>query len=208
MEVVNSLFYVVILILSVVIHEVSHGYVAYRYGDMTASMAGRLTMNPIKHIDLFGSILLPGILLLTGAGFVIGWAKPVPYNPDNFKNRKQGTIAVALAGIVANFSIAIVFGLIMRLLTHFGTLTPDLLFILSVIVITNIVLGFFNLIPIPPLDGSRIIAGIGGYKAERIVQQLERYGLVIALLFVFFVWPLLTPIVFHLFELITGMSFM
>jgi Zn-dependent protease len=208
MDAVNSLFYIIILILSVVIHEVAHGYVAYRYGDMTAQMAGRLTMNPIKHIDLFGSIIVPGILLISGAGFVIGWAKPVPYNPDNFRDRKRGTIAVGFAGIIANFTIAIIFGILMRILGGAGMLTEDAMFITSVIVITNIVLGFFNLMPIPPLDGSRIIAGIGGYKVERLVQQMERYGLALALLFIFFIWPLLTPVIFHIFRFITGISFM
>lgn len=208
MDAVNSLFYIIILILSVVIHEVAHGYVAYRYGDMTAEMAGRLTMNPIKHIDMFGSVLIPGLLLISGAGFVIGWAKPVPYNPDNFTNRKYGTIAVGFAGILANFAIAIIFGVLMRVLSGIGALSPDAVFIISTIVITNIVLGFFNLMPIPPLDGSRILAGIGGYKAERLVQNLERYGLVLALIFIFFVWPLLTPVIFHLFRFITGISFM
>lgn len=202
MDAVNSLFYIIILILSVVIHEVAHGYVAYRYGDMTAEMAGRLTMNPIKHIDMFGSVLIPGLLLISGAGFVIGWAKPVPYNPDNFTNRKYGTIAVGFAGILANFAIAIIFGVLMRVLSGIGALSPDAVFIISTIVITNIVLGFFNLMPIPPLDGSRILAGIGGYKAERLVQNLERYGLVLALIFIFFVWPLLTPVIFHLFRFI------
>jgi len=208
MDAVNSLFYIIILILSVVIHEVAHGCVAYRYGDMTAQMAGRLTMNPIKHIDLFGSIIVPGILLISGAGFVIGWAKPVPYNPDNFRDRKRGTIAVGFAGIIANFTIAIIFGILMRILGGAGMLTEDAMFITSVIVITNIVLGFFNLMPIPPLDGSRIIAGIGGYKVERLVQQMERYGLALALLFIFFIWPLLTPVIFHIFRFITGISFM
>lgn len=207
MDAVNSLFYIIILILSVVIHEVAHGYVAYRYGDMTAQMAGRLTMNPIKHIDLFGSIIVPGILLISGAGFVIGWAKPVPYNPDNFTDRKRGTIAVGFAGIIANFAIAIIFGVLMRVLGGAGLLTEDALFITSTIVITNIVLGFFNLMPIPPLDGSRIIAGLGGYKVERLVQQMERFGLALALIFIFFIWPLLTPVIFHLFRIITGISF-
>ncbi len=207
MDAVNSLFYIIILILSVVIHEVAHGYVAYRYGDMTAQMAGRLTMNPIKHIDLFGSIIVPGILLISGAGFVIGWAKPVPYNPDNFTDRKRGTIAVGFAGIIANFSIAIIFGILMRVLGGAGLLTEDALFITSTIVITNIVLGFFNLMPIPPLDGSRIIAGLGGYKVERLVLQMERFGLALALIFIFFIWPLLTPVIFHLFRIITGISF-
>ena len=207
MDAVNSLFYIIILILSVVIDEVAHGYGAYRYGDRTAQMAGRLTVSPVKHIALFGSIIVPGILLISGAGFVIGWAKPVPYNPDNFTDRKRGTIAVGFAGIIANFAIAIIFGVLMRVLGGAGLLTEDALFITSTIVITNIVLGFFNLMPIPPLDGSRIIAGLGGYKVERLVLQMERFGLALALIFIFFIWPLLTPVIFHLFRIITGISF-
>src|SRR3989344_4427420 len=115
MDATNGLFYIVILIMSVVIHEVSHGFMAEYFGDKTARYAGRLTLNPLKHLDLFGSVLLPAILVISNTPFLFGWAKPVPYNPDNLSNRKWGTIAVAAAGVLANFSIAILFGIIIRL---------------------------------------------------------------------------------------------
>ena len=142
-----------------VIHEVSHGFMAEYFGDHTARRAGRLTLNPIKHLDLFGSILLPALLVLTRAGFLFGWAKPVPYNPDNLSNPKWGTIAVAAAGVSANFFIAIVFGSVLRFGPDlFGlTLSPNFYFITSAIVVVNLALGIFNLVPIPPLDGSKIL---------------------------------------------------
>jgi len=109
--------------MSVVIHEVSHGFMAERFGDKTARFAGRLTLNPLKHLDMFGSILLPALLVLTHSPFLFGWAKPVPYNPDNLSNRKWGTIAVAAAGVLANFFIAIFFGLVIRFSSSFSL--PD-----------------------------------------------------------------------------------
>jgi Zn-dependent protease len=133
MDATNAIFYIAILIMSVVIHEVSHGFMAEYFGDKTARFAGRLTLNPIKHLDMFGSILLPALLVLSQSPFLIGWAKPVPYNPDNLSNRKWGTIAVASAGVLANFSLAIFFGLILRL--SLGWNMPDgFPFIISLIV--------------------------------------------------------------------------
>ena len=120
MDTINTIFYIVILILSVIIHEVSHGFMAEKFGDKTARFAGRLTMNPLKHLDLFGSVILPLMLIITKAGFLIGWAKPVPYNPNNLTNRKWGTVAVAGAGILANLVIAIVFSIFIRLGMYFG----------------------------------------------------------------------------------------
>jgi Zn-dependent protease len=109
-----SIFYFLILIFSIIVHEVAHGVVAEREGDPTARMLGRITLNPLKHIDLFGSIILPAILIFTNAGFVVGWAKPVPYNPDNLRNGNRSIAKVSIAGIVVNLTIAIVFGLLMR----------------------------------------------------------------------------------------------
>src|SRR3989344_8944597 len=103
MDATNAIFYIVVLIMSVVIHEVSHGFMAERFGDKTARYEGRLTLNPLPHLDFFGSMLLPAVLVLSGSGFLFGWAKPVPYNPDNLSNKKWGTIAVAAAGVLANF---------------------------------------------------------------------------------------------------------
>jgi Zn-dependent protease len=111
MNATDAMFYIVVLIMSVVIHEVAHGYVALLYGDKTALHAKRLTLNPIVHLDLFGSIIIPLVLFLAQSPFMFGWAKPVPYNPDNLSDKKWGSIAVAAAGIVANFLIALIFGL-------------------------------------------------------------------------------------------------
>lgn len=200
----NSIFYVIILIMSVVIHEVAHGLVALWYGDQTAKVAGRLTLNPLKHLDPMGSILIPLVLVLTKAPFVIGWARPVPYNENNLHDKKKGTIAVASAGIIANFILALVFGIIIRIGIHFGFMTESLFFITSTIVFTNIVLGIFNLIPIPPLDGSKIVFALLPVKYKWLEATLEKYALFVLLAFVFFVWNLLSPIIFFLFSFITG----
>src|SRR3989338_9716356 len=108
----DTIFYIAILIMSVVIHEVSHGFVAEKFGDHTARHAGRLTLNPIPHLDLFGSFILPFLLVISNASFVIGWAKPVPYNPENLNNRKWGTVAVASAGVLSNLLVAVIFSII------------------------------------------------------------------------------------------------
>ena len=142
--------------MSVVIHEVSHGFVALRFGDKTALYAGRLTLNPLKHLDMFGSIILPAFLVLTHSPFLFGWAKPVPYNPNNLTNRKWGTIAVAAAGVLANLFMAILFGLILRFSIN-SVVPTNFVSIISSIVLINLGLAIFNLIPIPPLDGSKIL---------------------------------------------------
>ena len=114
MQAVDSIFYIIILLLSVIIHEMAHGYTALYFGDQTAKLAGRLTLNPIKHLDLFGSILLPLLLVFSGTGIVFGWAKPVPFNPFNLRNQRLGTIAVAAAGVIVNLFIALIFGILIR----------------------------------------------------------------------------------------------
>src|SRR5574344_2766133 len=141
----DGIFYVAILVMSVVIHEVAHGYSAYLLGDNTAKLQGRLTLNPIKHLDPFGSVILPLLLVLTNSGFIIGWAKPVPYNPRNLRNGRKGDFIVSISGIVANLIVAILFGLIIRFLPLFGLpLDSAFLFsfvkIASIVVITNLVL--------------------------------------------------------------------
>src|SRR5665647_1955724 len=144
MDATNAIFYVIILVMSIVIHEVSHGFMAEYFGDDTARNAGRLTLNPIPHLDMFGSILLPAILVLSHSPFLFGWAKPVPYNPNNLRDRKWGTIAVASAGVLANFLIAIIFGLIIRFAPYVlpgSILTANFYFITSAIVIVNLALG-------------------------------------------------------------------
>ncbi|MFA5778077.1 MAG: site-2 protease family protein [Candidatus Paceibacterota bacterium] len=206
MQGTDAIFYIVILIMSVVIHEVSHGFMAEYFGDDTARNAGRLTLNPIKHLDLFGSILLPAVLILSKAGFVFGWAKPVPYNPNNLSNRKWGTLAVASAGVLANFFIAIIFGIIIRISSNF-VLPSGFYFITSAIVIVNLALGIFNLVPIPPLDGSKILFSFLPERAFSFILVYEQYSLILLLVFIVFFSDSLYPILAFLFNLITGLAF-
>ena len=150
------LFSIIILIFSVIIHEVSHGYAALYLGDVTAKYAGRLTLNPIKHIDPVGSIILPLLFAISGSGVILGWAKPVPYNPYNLRNKKWGELIVAIAGPASNILIAVIFGLLIRFSGILGLPTAFVQLSISVVLI-NLVLAIFNLIPIPPLDGSKVL---------------------------------------------------
>ena len=206
MDATNAVFYIAILIMSVVIHEVAHGFMAEYFGDKTARFAGRLTLNPLPHLDLFGSILLPAILVLSHSPFLLGWAKPVPYNPENLSNKKWGTIAVAGAGVLANFSIAIIFGIIIRLTSGFS-LPEGFYFIISIIVLVNLALGIFNLVPIPPLDGSKILFSFLPYSYSSLIFKFERYSLILLLVFIVFFSQYLYPILAFLFHLLTGLAF-
>lgn len=196
--------------MSIVIHEFAHGYMAYRLGDNTARLAGRLTLNPLKHLDPFGSVVLPLLLYFTtSGGFLIGWAKPVPYNPNNLKNEKKGTFLVSIVGILANLLIAIIFGLFIRfaLLSQFSI--PDPFYkISSIIVVINLILFLFNLIPIPPLDGFKIFSSLLPYKYKYIESFLEKWGLFLLLLFIIFIWGKVSGFIFVIFKLITGVSLM
>jgi Zn-dependent protease len=206
MQGVDAIFYIAILIMSIVIHEVSHGFMAEYFGDDTARQAGRLTLNPLKHLDLFGSILLPAVLIFSHAGFLFGWAKPVPYNPNNLSNKKWGTIAVASAGVLANFLVAVIFGLIIRLTLNMA-LPEGFYFITSAIVIVNLGLGIFNLVPIPPLDGSKILFSFLPEKAFAFMLAYEQYSLILLLVFIVFFSDYLLPILAFLFHLVTGLAF-
>jgi len=205
MQGVDAIFYIAILIMSIVIHEVSHGFMAEHFGDETARDAGRLTLNPIKHLDLFGSIILPAVLIISHAGFLFGWAKPVPYNPNNLSNRKWGTIAVAGAGVLANFIIAIFFGLVIRFTSH-AALPAGFYFITSAIVIVNLALAIFNLVPIPPLDGSKILFSFLPESISTTLFQYEQYALILLLIFIIFFSDYLYPILAFLFHLISGLT--
>ena len=198
----ETLIGIVILILSIILHEVAHGYVAEMLGDSTARYAGRLTLNPLPHVDPVGSVLLPIVTSVTG-GFVFGWAKPVPYNPYNLRHGVWGEALVALAGPASNFFLALVFGLALR----FASLPQAMLDIFVVIVVANISLGVFNLVPIPPLDGSKILFALLPYRAQQVRFFLERYGFFLVIIFVIFLSSVLGPIVRGLFGLVTGMSF-
>lgn len=195
-----------VVFLSIAWHEFAHGFVAYQLGDDTAEREGRLTMNPISHIDLFGSILLPAALYLMNAPFLFAWAKPVPYNPHNLRNERWGGALVAFAGPLANLLIAI-FGAIILRLDAFAT-NPRLVEFFSFLAITNIALAVFNMIPVPPLDGSKILAAILPEFGRRIFEYLERFGpmvIFVLLLFVFnLIAPILSKIIFSIFNFLVG----
>lgn len=192
--------------MSVVIHEISHGFMAERFGDKTARHAGRLTLNPLNHLDLFGSIILPAFLYLT-SGFVFGWAKPVPYNPDNLSNRRWGTMWVALAGVLANLLVALVFALFIRIVPNLGIQVDEsFYFITSSIVLVNLALMIFNLVPIPPLDGSKVLFSLLPASFYRLASFIEQYSLPILIIFIVFFSDVLSPILFSLFKLLTGLN--
>ena len=202
------IFSLIVLLFSVVIHEISHGYAALFLGDRTAEYAGRLTLNPIKHIDLVGTIILPVISLLLPGSFLFGWAKPVPYNPYNLRNQRWGEAIVAGAGPASNIMLALIFGFFIR----FYLIPNDLLVsgagvICQVIVAVNIVLAIFNLIPIPPLDGSKIISSVLPRGFMRVRQSMERFGFFGVIIFLLFIWQFFTPLIPWLFKLITGIDF-
>jgi Zn-dependent protease len=206
MNATDIIFYIAILIMSVVIHEISHGFVAEYFGDKTARLAGRLTLNPLKHLDPVGSVFLPAILALTHSPFLLGWAKPVPYNPDNLSNKKWGTISVAAAGVTANLFIATIFGLFVRF--SGGLDLPSSFYTLTFIIIkTNLILAIFNLVPIPPLDGSKILFSFLPNSFYPLINFLEQNALIVLIVFIVFFSNILFPILAFLFQLITGIPF-
>ena len=182
--------------MSVVVHEVSHGYAALFFGDETARHQGRLTLNPLKHLDLTGSVIVPLLLIISGSGFVFGWAKPVPINPYNFRNRKWAEVIVALAGPLSNISLAVIFGLLIRFGDYFGILSPSFLYIAGYVVLINLVLAIFNLIPIPPLDGSHLLFSFLSERYVHLKETLQRFGFVFILIFIIFIWPFLVKYIF------------
>jgi Zn-dependent protease len=201
---------IVILIFSIIVHEYGHAWMANRLGDSTAKDLGRLTLNPIPHIDLFGSILLPLFFVLSGSSFLLAWAKPVPYNPFNIRDKKYGDLKVAIAGPGSNIIIAILFGLLARFLPLASSLKANILaayfradfsFIASAIsgnivntiflmailfCFLNLLLAIFNLIPIPPLDGSKILVNFLPERLKFKVLSIERYGLFVILFLIMF----------------------
>lgn len=191
--------------MSVVIHEVSHGQAALMLGDPTAKYADRLTLNPLKHLDPFGSVLLPFLTYISG-GFIFGWAKPVPYNPYNLKNQKWGPAIVALAGPLANMVIAVFFGILIRYSYYLDLFAVSNVVsnALTTIIYTNILLAMFNMIPIPPLDGSNILLALLPYNFYKIRRVLTTYGFVILIIFILFFSHWLLPISSFLFKIITG----
>ncbi len=185
----------VAFLIGLTIHEFSHALVAYKLGDPTAKYAGRITLNPLAHLDLFGTILL----------FVVGfgWGKPVPFNPHNLRDQKYGPLLIAIAGPLSNLVIAFVFGLALRFFVAYE-MAFGLILLFSVIVFLNIILAVFNLLPIPPLDGSKILFAILPDSMNDLKITLERYGLFILIFFLFFLLPIIFPIIFNLSKLIMG----
>ena len=190
------------LLFSIVLHEIAHGYAARFLGDPTAENEGRLTINPLSHIDLFGSILIPLALTLSGAP-AFGWAKPVPYNPSLFRKwHRFGHIFVAFVGPATNIALATIFSLIAWTLALWGNPSLEILYTASqVMVIINIALTLFNLFPLPPLDGSKIWTLLPG-RATYILWQIERYWLIYFAIYAFVIWPKLSPLVFTLANLL------
>ena len=199
---------IAILIFSIIVHEVSHAWMADRLGDPTARNLGRLTLNPLPHIDPFGSIILPLFFVLTNSSFLLAWAKPVPYNPYLIKDKKFGDLKVAIAGPISNIILAIIFGLVARFLPVAKAIKSSLavayfqgnfdyilnimagnilvvIFLMSIIFcFLNLLLAFFNLLPIPPLDGSKIIANFLPSRSKLKFFMIERYGIFILLLLI------------------------
>ena len=199
---------IVVFLFSIIIHEVSHGAVANYLGDPTAKLAGRLSLNPLKHLDPIGSVLLPLMLILLRSGIIFGWAKPVPINPLNFRDKKYGSAKVAMAGPAANVSLAIVFGMLIRFLPlenlSFGA---NLAMVFGYIVWINLLLAIFNLIPIPPLDGSHVLFTFLPRSFNNLKIFLSQFGFFILIFFIFFFFQFLVPIINAAFSLIVGKPF-
>ncbi len=196
----DFIFYFLVIVPSAIIHEYAHGLAADMLGDPTARLAGRLTINPIPHIDLWGTILMPITLsMLTGGKFLFAYAKPVPYNPYNLRNQKWGPSMVAIAGPIANLLLAIAFAVVVRILP-----TSNFTEILKIIVYANVMLTIFNLVPIPPLDGSKILYALLPDSAVGVRNFLDKYGFVILLFFIFFLFELIAPLIEGLFRLLVG----
>jgi len=204
-KIVVILIQLLALFMAIVPHEVAHGYVAWKLGDPTARRANRLTLNPLAHIDLFGSILLPAMLMLMHSPVLFGWAKPVPFNPWYFRDPRRGIMLVGAAGPITNFAMAILSALLFRLL---GPASGLFALFLAYLCITNIVLGVFNLIPIPPLDGSRVVMGLLPEDMVGPYQRLEPFGfiIIIGLLWLGVLDRVISPVAFFLLRFLLGSS--
>ncbi len=202
-----TIFQLIVLYASMVIHEVSHGLTAYKLGDPTPKLAGRLTFNPLKHIDPFGTVILPLFLILFHSPFVICYAKPVPFNPDNFRNVKKGIMLTGLAGPLSNISLAVIFSLLIRLLGFFGILSSSLLTFLFIVVFLNLLFAFFNLAPFPPFDGHHVFFSLLPDKFYGIKNFLTGNYLFLMLAWVLLVFPyLIAPLAYRLSLIFVGGS--
>lgn len=198
----DSIITLAVLVFSAIVHEVMHGVVAEYFGDDTARRAGRITLNPLPHIDPIWSVALPLLLLLSGSPIVFGAAKPVPVDFANFRKRRLGMAAVSLAGPFSNFALAVIGALILKFGLAVGFAYPVIL----KFTIINIVLGVFNLLPIPPLDGSKVLASLGGRAWSDSILAMDRLGILLVLVFLMFGWldKILFPVIqvfFQVFQL-------
>jgi len=201
-DLIYTAFSLLVLLFSVVAHEVSHGYMAQHLGDPTARLAGRLTLNPVSHIDPVGSILVPIVTALLPGSFIFGWAKPVPYNPYNLRDQRWGDAKVALAGPLTNIGIAVIFAILLRLGGDF--FAGPMAALMHLIIFINIILAFFNLVPIPPLDGSKVLLNALPLRYRYVFDYLERYALVFILFFAFFLWKFFLPLIEFIYRLLVG----
>lgn len=202
-DTLTIIFQVAILAFSVILHELAHGYSADFFGDPTARLAGRLTLNPKSHIDPFGSIILPALMAMLPGGIIFGWAKPVPYNPYNLKGRFAETLVTG-SGVLTNMLLAIVCGLVIKLFG--GNMGPAFVELMSYAVLINIVLAIFNALPIPPLDGSKVLASFLPYHLYSFIHKMEQWGFLILIIFIFTLWPIFYPLILWIYVALTGIS--
>ena len=185
------IYKIIAFLIALSVHEAAHAWTANRLGDPTAKLEGRVSLNPLRHLDLYGTIIVPMFLIFIGSPFVFGWAKPVVFDPFNLKNPRKDAALISLSGPLANFTTAIIFSLVIKLLP-IGPLFMPLIYL---IILINIVLGVFNLIPIHPLDGGKILVGfLPAKEAEEVDRFLNRYGLLILFALIFFSFRGVTPL--------------
>lgn len=207
----TTLFSFVILIISIIAHEVAHGYAADALGDPTPRLSGRLTINPLSHVDLTGSVLLPALLLITRSPIFFGWAKPVPYNPYNLRGHRYGEAAVAAAGSATNLAFALFFGLLVRYGADLG-FDATMVTVAATITFMNLSLGLFNLVPFPSLDGFTVLRAVLPWRLSSSLMRIEEYirraGIISLILFLIVFSSLFAPVFFQfvvwLFTLLTG----
>lgn len=195
---ISNIIFVVVLVISIILHEIAHGYMADRLGDPTARLQGRLSLNPLVHIDWLGSVILPFFLVISGAPFVLGWAKPVPFNSYNMKNPKWGGVLVAIAGPLTNIAIAIVGAITLQLFS----LSTGAAFFVNSIIITNIALAVFNMVPLPPLDGHHLLYALLPNRFYQLKSFLSKYSFILLIVFVLYGWRFISPIILGLYNIL------
>lgn len=190
----NAILLISVLIFSIVVHEVAHAWQARREGDDTADRLGRITLNPLPHLDLMGSFIVPAVLYFSGTSFLFGWAKPVPVNPANYRDYVAGDIRVSMAGIVSNLILAVISTVLMAVVVKISSVTgglgvigPPLMSALEYGIMINLILAFFNLVPIPPLDGSHVLAHALPADLAARYRQFSQYGILALMGIMYFV---------------------